>query len=109
MRKKRIVRVKEGDRRPGRTDWARLERMTDEEAEAAALSDPDNPPLTEEWLKNAKWVERKPKEAISIRIDADVLAWFRGQGDGYQSMMNGVLRTYFEHASSTGARKRSRR
>ena len=72
--------------------------MTDEEIEAAALADPDNPPATEEWLKNAKWVIRQPKEAISIRIDADVLEWFRAQGDGYQSMMNAVLRSYVDHA-----------
>ena len=98
MSKKRIVRVKAGELRRGRTDFARLDRMTEEEVEAAALADPDNPPLTDEWLKNAKWVERPLKEAISIRIDADVLAWFRAQGNGYQSAMNAVLRSYVEHA-----------
>ena len=56
MRRKRIVRAKAGEQLRGRTDFARLDRMTDEEAEAAALSDPDNPPLTDEWLKKAKWV-----------------------------------------------------
>jgi uncharacterized protein (DUF4415 family) len=35
-----------------------------------------------------------PKEAISLRIDADVLAWFRAQGDGWQTRMNAVLRAY---------------
>ena len=107
MSKKRIVRVKAGEQRRGRTDFARLDRMTDEEAEAAALSDPDNPPATDEWLKNAKWVERPPKEAISIRIDADVLAWFRAQGSGYQSVMNAVLRSYVEHARVARGRRPS--
>ena len=107
MSKKRIARVSPGERPRGRTDWARFDRMTDEEAEAAALADPDNPPLTDEWLSKAKWVERPPKEAISIRIDADVLAWFRAQGSGYQSTMNAVLRSYVEHARVARGRQPS--
>jgi uncharacterized protein (DUF4415 family) len=35
-----------------------------------------------------------PKAAISLRIDHDVLAWFKAQGDGYQTRMNAVLRAY---------------
>ena len=87
------------DRRRGRTEIARLERMTDEEAEAAAVSDSDNPPAAAAWLKNAKLVERPRKEAISIRIDGDVLAWYRAQGSGYQSLMNAVLRSYMNHTA----------
>lgn len=97
MSARRIVKLKAGERRRGRTDFARLDRMTDAEIEAAAVADPDNPPATAEWLKTAKLVERRTKEAISIRIDADTLAWFRAHGSGYQSMMNAVLRSYVEH------------
>lgn len=39
---------------PDETDWARIDAMTDEEAEANALSDPDNPPMTDEQLRSAK-------------------------------------------------------
>jgi putative transcriptional regulator len=39
---------------PDETDWARFDAMTDEEAEANALSDPDNPPMTEEQLRSAR-------------------------------------------------------
>ena len=35
-----------------------------------------------------------PKEAISLRVDADVLEWFRAQGEGYQTRMNAVLRAF---------------
>ena len=42
---------------PTNTDWARLEAMTEEEIEANALSDPDNPPLTDEELA---WMRRVP-------------------------------------------------
>jgi hypothetical protein len=56
-----------------------------------------------EWLARAKLVERLRKEPISIRIDSDVLAWFRAQGDGYQSIMNAVLRSYVEHSRMAAA------
>jgi hypothetical protein len=41
-----------------RVDWAKLDAMTDEEIEAAARSDPDNPPLTNEDLKNLRPVRK---------------------------------------------------
>lgn len=39
------------------------------------------------------------KEAISLRLDADVLDWFRARGPGYQTRINAVLRAYMEAAS----------
>ncbi|MGA3210609.1 MAG: BrnA antitoxin family protein [Terriglobales bacterium] len=39
---------------------------------------------------------RPLKEQVTVRIDADVLAWLRGQGKGYQSRINDVLRTWME-------------
>jgi putative transcriptional regulator len=68
MKAKRIVRVEQrngryvellpdGTTRPlktGKSDWARLEAMTDEEIEAAARSDPDNQPLTPAQLKRMR-------------------------------------------------------
>ena len=79
------------------TDWERLRRMTDAEAERAAAADPDNPPAEPGWLAAGSVVAPAPKQAISIRLDADVLAWFRGLGPRYQSRMNAVLRAYVEH------------
>jgi uncharacterized protein (DUF4415 family) len=38
------------------------------------------------------------KAAISLRLDADVLEWFRAQGPGYQTRINAVLRAYREAA-----------
>jgi uncharacterized protein (DUF4415 family) len=103
VRDKRIVTRKAGERRRGRTDLARLAQKTDAEIEDGAVSDADNPPATAEWLARAKPVERPMKEPISIRIDSDVLAWFRAQGDGYQSIMNAVLRSYVEHSRMAAA------
>src|SRR5436853_494234 len=40
--------------------------------------------------------ESKPKTLLSLRIDSDVVEWFRGQGRGYQSRMNALLRAYMQ-------------
>lgn len=55
--KEKIIRVKLSDLPlKGNTDWERVDRMTEAELDAAAMSDPDNPPLTEEELRNFKRV-----------------------------------------------------
>lgn len=60
----------------------------------------DIPELDEEFFKNAKLVERPRTEAISIRVDTDVLQWFKqhAKGKGYQTLINDVLRTYVQHS-----------
>ena len=35
-----------------------------------------------------------PKTSVSLRVDADVLEWFKAQGPGYQTRMNAVLRAF---------------
>ena len=54
----------------------------------------DIPPLTEDFFKNAvrNPFYRPVKKSTTIRIDADVLAWLRSQGKGYQSRINAILR-----------------
>jgi len=62
----------------------------------------DIPPLDDEFFKNAKLVKRSPRtEQISIRIDTEVLEWFKShaQEKGYQTLINDVLRTYVRHQS----------
>ncbi|AHG92114.1 hypothetical protein J421_4647 (plasmid) [Gemmatirosa kalamazoonensis] len=81
----------------GRTDWARVDAMTDDDVERQIAEDPDAPPLLDDASWAAAVAERDRKQAISLRVDADVLAWFRAQGAGYQSRMNAVLRTYMHH------------
>ena len=53
---------------PTKTDWARLEAMTEEEIEANALSDPDNPPLTAEELARMRRVPnpRRIRERLKL-------------------------------------------
>lgn len=86
------------------TDWARLDAMTEEEIEANALSDPDNPPLTDEQLATMVTVYPPIKNPISIRLDADILEFLKQDGPGYQSRINGILRAYMQAKQSAAAR-----
>ncbi|MBI3790719.1 MAG: BrnA antitoxin family protein [Gemmatimonadetes bacterium] len=91
----------------GRADLARLRRMTD--AEIERTSPPELRNLPDDFWTDARVVVPVTKEAISIRLDHDVIAWFRATGPRYQSRINAVLRSYVEHASTPPApRKRQR-
>ena len=78
-----------------RTDWARLDRMKDKEIDLS-----DSPEISPE--KFARAIVRKGlkpiarKEQITLRIDSDVVKWFRRQGQGYQTKINALLRAYME-------------
>ena len=83
---------------PDQTDWARIKAMTEEEIEAAARSDPEWEGLLDiDWSK-AELVMPRRKGAISIRLDEDVLAYFKNLGAGYQTRINAVLRHFMENA-----------
>ena len=75
------------------TDWKRLRSMTDEEVHAAVVDDPDVRPTDESFWKDAHVVMPKPKEVVTMRLDADLLAWFRRER-GYQTKINAILRAY---------------
>lgn len=70
--------------------------------ELAARSDDqidysDIPELGADFWKNARIVEpATAKQQLTIRIDTDILDWFRAKGKGYQSRMNAVLRAYVD-------------
>lgn len=77
------------------TDWERLDALTDEEIDFS-----DSPEITPEMFATAvvkRGLELRPtKEQVTLRIDSDVLAWFRQQGRGYQTNINALLRAYME-------------
>lgn len=78
-----------------RTDWDRLQEMTDADIEQAVRDDPDAALLDEEWFRAARIVQPSgEKEQISIRLDKTVLNHFRAEGKGYQTRINDVLRAY---------------
>jgi uncharacterized protein (DUF4415 family) len=94
-RDKNITWVSRDDPRQGKTDWAAVAALTDEEIEAAVRKDPDAVPLDFDWSE-AVLVMPPKKKAISIRVDEDVLDFFRREGAGYQRRMNAVLRSYMQ-------------
>ena len=57
----------------------------------------DIPELGDRFWANAKMIMPITKQAVSIRLDSDILDWFKSQGKGYQSTINNVLRTYVNH------------
>ncbi len=63
----------------------------------SAIDTSDIPELDDRFWEQAKMVKPLKKKAISVRIDADVLDWFKSQGKGYQSLINTVLRSYVNH------------
>jgi uncharacterized protein (DUF4415 family) len=98
MSEERIVRRKLSELRKGKTDWARVDAMTEEEIDAAARSDPDAQPVdvdAPDFWEEAVLVFPS-KHMVCLRIDRDILDWFRSQGRGYQTRMNAVLRAYME-------------
>jgi len=80
-----------------RTNWARVNVLTDAEIEEAVRNDPDAAPILDAtWFASATLVMPKPKEQISIRLDRDVLEHFR-QYPRYQTRINAILRAAMEH------------
>src|SRR5271166_5454392 len=76
-----------------RTDWARFDATTAAELETSIAADPDDVHETPQWDQAVLGLPPR-KEHINIRIDADVLEWFRQTGRGYQTRMNNVLRAF---------------
>jgi uncharacterized protein (DUF4415 family) len=70
-----------------------LKRMKDSDIDTT-----DIPPISD-WSKAVVGKFYRPiKKPLTIRLDADVLAWLKGQGRGYQTRINALLRTAMESA-----------
>ena len=88
-----------GNRERGetRSDWARAAAMTEEEIESDIASDPNEAGIVVDWdTVSVKLPEAKAD--LHMRIDRDVLDFFRKTGRGYQTRINAVLRSYVERA-----------
>ncbi len=89
------------------SDYAFVDAMTEEELEAAIASDPNEAGLQHN-LDNWDHVIigfPKPKRQVTVRLDGDIIEWFKATGKGYQTRMNAVLRTYVEHELAIRRRK----
>ena len=71
------------------TNWEMIDSLTDETIDRTEL-----PPLNEDFFARARWrMPRKPVD-VTIRMDPDLLAWFRAQGDECERRMIAALRIY---------------
>jgi uncharacterized protein (DUF4415 family) len=88
--------LEEALRTKGRTDWERLRNDTSEPE-----LDEEERDLVIDWA-SARLVMPEAKETISIRLDPDVLEYFRAGGKGYQTRINAVLRAWMEAQKDRG-------
>jgi len=77
----------------GKTDLT----MSHEEAMHRRRADPEAPRPYAGWEGTITVGLPAPKEQITLRLDHDVVQWFRAKGKGYQTLINAVLRGYYEH------------
>lgn len=92
-------------RRKSETNWAALDALTDADIDAQIKDDPD-------WSDDWNWGEAvlvmpPKKKPISIRVDEDVLDFFKAEGGQYQRRINAVLRSYMEQKKARKPKKRA--
>ena len=84
----------------GRANLARLRRVS--EATIQRTSPRELRGLPDDFWASAQVVDPVAKQPISLRVDADVLDWFKAQGPRYQSRINAVLRSFMAQATVRG-------
>ena len=88
-----------------KTDWRRVDALRDSDIDLT-----DIPEVTPESFAKAifrRGLQTDPgKEQITLRLDADVLAWFRSQGKGYQTQINALLRAYMTASRANETHRR---
>jgi uncharacterized protein (DUF4415 family) len=77
--------------RSSKSDWARVDALTDDTIDTS-----DIPPLTEAHFTRAAVRMPRRSAPVTVHVDADVLTWFKAQGDGWEQRVNAALRIYAE-------------
>jgi len=86
-----------GSKKSIKSDLARIDALKDEEIDYSEI--PDLSALGEEFWAKAVVKRAEPKAQVTLRLDREVLDWFKAQGKGYQTRINAVLRAYKEARS----------
>jgi uncharacterized protein (DUF4415 family) len=81
-------------KKASKTDWKRLSEMDD-----SAIDTSDIAALDESFFHQAE-LRTPSKQPVTLRLDADVLTWFKEGGQGYQTRINQLLRRYMESHQS---------
>jgi uncharacterized protein (DUF4415 family) len=87
-----------------RTDWAKVDSITEEALDRMIAEDPDEGQahLAIDWSK-ASFEPVLTKKMVNLRLDRDVVDFFKSGGRGYQTKINAVLRSYVQHARKAGS------
>jgi len=86
-----------GSKKSIKSDLTRVDALKDEDIDYSEI--PDLSALGQEFWDKAVVKRAEPKAQVTIRLDREVLDWFKSQGKGYQSRINAVLRAYKETRS----------
>jgi uncharacterized protein (DUF4415 family) len=78
-------------KKPSQTDWERIDKLADEEIDTS-----DIPPLDESFFAKASLRMPQSQVSVAMRVDADLLDWFKAQGEEFESLINAALRSYVE-------------
>ncbi len=80
------------------TNWDLIDSLRDETIDRTEL-----PPLDDAFFADASWRMPQKKVAVTLRIEPDLLSWFRAQGDEYQDRMIAALRIYAQAHRDIGS------
>ena len=87
-------------RKSVKSDSKRLNTLTDEDIDYS-----DIPELKDNFFERTIVTFPPPKKLLTIRLDEDVVSWLKGQGRGYQTRINTILRAYYDaHKHGTANR-----
>jgi len=78
-------------KKSSKTDWQGLSEMTDEDIDYS-----DIPPLADAFFERAKIVRPTRKVEVSVKLDSDILEWFKTETDDWEDRMQAALRLYVE-------------
>lgn len=78
------------------TDLAKVRAKSEAELERDIADDPDFRNVPDDWAATAQAMMPSPKKLLSLRLDTEVIDWFKDQGPGYQTRINSVLRAFVD-------------
>lgn len=84
------------------SDLAAVRAKSEAQLEREIADDPEFQGIPEDWFEAAVAISPGPKRLLSLRIDAEVVEWFKQRGPGYQTRMNAVLRAYMQRDGKPG-------
>jgi uncharacterized protein (DUF4415 family) len=91
-------------RAESRTNWEQVDALTEEGLERQIATDKDESMLQPDWTQ-ARLVLPEARQSVHLRLDREVVEFFRAQGKGHISRMQAVLKAYMEaHRQDGGIR-----